>query len=62
VVIAQESGDYAVATTMVPPNACQLHDNMQKSIRNLDDPLQQAVIRHSKFQPLSLTYLRLKVV
>jgi GAF domain-containing protein len=47
VIIAQENGDFNLATTMIPPGNCQLHD-MQKSMRNLPDPLQQAVIRHSK--------------
>jgi K+-sensing histidine kinase KdpD len=42
-------GDYTVATTMKPPSGCQLHD-MQRSIRTLHDPLQQAVIRHSEQQ------------
>jgi len=45
VVIAREAGDYIVATSMYPPNPCQVHEN-PKSIRSITDPLQRAVIQH----------------
>ncbi|TFK40893.1 dual-domain HisK/Mak2 protein kinase [Crucibulum laeve] len=44
VVIAREAGDYTVATSMVPPEPCQVHEN-PKSIRTINDPLQKAIIQ-----------------
>ncbi|KAF4623556.1 hypothetical protein D9613_002054 [Agrocybe pediades] len=46
VVIAREAGDYTVATSMIPPNLCQVHEN-PKSIRTIADPLQKAIIQHT---------------
>ncbi|KAF8167825.1 hypothetical protein B0H34DRAFT_645007 [Crassisporium funariophilum] len=46
VVIAREAGDYTVATSMVPPELCQVHEN-PKSIRAIGDPLQKAIIQHT---------------
>uniref|UniRef100_A0A8H8CPK9 Histidine kinase n=1 Tax=Psilocybe cubensis TaxID=181762 RepID=A0A8H8CPK9_PSICU len=46
VVIAREAGDYTVATSMVPPEQCQVHEN-PKSIRTINDPLQKAIIQHT---------------
>ncbi|KAF9473185.1 hypothetical protein BDN70DRAFT_997771 [Pholiota conissans] len=46
VVIAREAGDYTVATSMVPPEPCQVHEN-PKSIRTINDPLQKAIIQHT---------------
>ncbi|KDR85277.1 hypothetical protein GALMADRAFT_218372 [Galerina marginata CBS 339.88] len=46
VVIAREAGDYTVATSMVPPGPCQVHDN-PISIRTISDPLQKAIIQHT---------------
>ncbi|KAJ3513116.1 hypothetical protein NLJ89_g3133 [Agrocybe chaxingu] len=46
VVIAREAGDYTVATSMVPPEPCQVHEN-PKSIRMINDPLQKAIIQHT---------------
>ncbi|KAF9056453.1 histidine kinase [Panaeolus papilionaceus] len=46
VVIAREAGDYAVATSMLPPQPCQVHEN-PKPIRNIADPLQKAIIQHT---------------
>ncbi|CAA7259981.1 unnamed protein product [Cyclocybe aegerita] len=46
VVIAREAGDYTVATSMVPPEPCQVHEN-PKSIRMISDPLQKAIIQHT---------------
>ncbi|KAG5646067.1 hypothetical protein DXG03_004490 [Asterophora parasitica] len=46
VVIAREAGDYTVATSMVPPEPCQVYDNL-RSIRTISDPLQKAIIQHT---------------
>jgi len=46
VVIAREAGDYTVATSMVPPGLCKVHEN-PRSIRNISDPLQKAIIQHT---------------
>ncbi|KAI0809255.1 histidine kinase [Irpex lacteus] len=46
VVIAREAGDYTVATSMVPPEPCQVHEN-PIPIRAIMDPLQRAVIQHT---------------
>ncbi|KAF8912937.1 dual-domain HisK/Mak2 protein kinase [Gymnopilus junonius] len=46
VVIAREAGDYTVATSMIPPGPCQVHEN-PKSIRTISDPLQKAIIQHT---------------
>ncbi|KAF8665081.1 hypothetical protein AX16_000549 [Volvariella volvacea WC 439] len=46
VVIAREAGDYTVATSMIPPNLCQVHEN-PKPIRDIVDPLQKAIIQHT---------------
>jgi len=46
VVIAREAGDYTVATSMIPPDLCQVHEN-PKSIRMISDPLQKAIIQHA---------------
>ncbi|KIY45235.1 dual-domain HisK/Mak2 protein kinase [Fistulina hepatica ATCC 64428] len=46
VVIAREAGDYTVATSMIPPNSCQVHEN-PRSVRTMSDPLQRAVILHA---------------
>ncbi|EKM60729.1 uncharacterized protein PHACADRAFT_155836 [Phanerochaete carnosa HHB-10118-sp] len=46
VVIAREAGDYTVATSMTPPEACQVHEN-PIPVRAMQDPLQRAVIQHA---------------
>ncbi|EED82903.1 hypothetical hybrid sensor histidine kinase [Postia placenta Mad-698-R] len=46
VVIAREAGDYTVATSMAPPEACQMHEN-PIPIRAISDPLQRAIIHHA---------------
>ncbi|PPQ67388.1 hypothetical protein CVT25_005967 [Psilocybe cyanescens] len=46
VVIAREAGDYTVATSMIPPEQCQVHEN-PRSIRTIGDPLQKAIIQHT---------------
>ncbi|OCH84424.1 histidine kinase [Obba rivulosa] len=46
VVIAREAGDYTIATNMIPPNACQVHEN-PIPVRSIPDPLQRAVIQHA---------------
>ncbi|GLB36534.1 putative GAF domain containing protein [Lyophyllum shimeji] len=46
VAIAREAGDYTVATSMIPPQLCQVHEN-PKSIRTIVDPLQKAIIQHA---------------
>ncbi|CCM01303.1 uncharacterized protein FIBRA_03352 [Fibroporia radiculosa] len=46
VVIAREAGDYTVATSMVPPEPCQVHENPQP-IRAIADPLRRAVIQYA---------------
>ncbi|KAJ3575904.1 hypothetical protein NP233_g779 [Leucocoprinus birnbaumii] len=48
VVIAREAGDYMVATSMQPPDICQVHEQVHpKSIRTINDPLQKAIIQHA---------------
>ncbi|KAG5723159.1 Peroxide stress-activated histidine kinase mak2 [Termitomyces sp. T112] len=46
VVIAREVGDYTVATSMIPPGLCKVHEK-PKPIRDIDDPLQKAIILHA---------------
>ncbi|KAI0090021.1 histidine kinase [Irpex rosettiformis] len=46
VVIARDAGDYTVATSMFPPEPCQVHEN-PIPIRAIVDPLQRAVIQHT---------------
>lgn len=46
VVIAREAGDYTVATSMIPPELCQVHEN-PKRIRTIGDPLQKAIIQYT---------------
>ncbi|RDB29051.1 Peroxide stress-activated histidine kinase mak2 [Hypsizygus marmoreus] len=46
VIIAREAGDYTVATSMFPPELCQVHEN-PRSIRTISDPLQKAIIQHT---------------
>ncbi|KAH9945631.1 histidine kinase [Amylocystis lapponica] len=46
VVIAREAGDYTVATSMIPPEACQVHEN-PVPIRSMPDPLSRTVIHHA---------------
>ncbi|OSX67898.1 hypothetical protein POSPLADRAFT_1043081 [Postia placenta MAD-698-R-SB12] len=46
VVIAREAGDYTVATSKAPPEACQMHEN-PIPIRAISDPLQRAIIHHA---------------
>ncbi|GJE87861.1 histidine kinase [Phanerochaete sordida] len=46
VVIAREAGDYTVATSMIPPESCQVHEN-PIPVRAIPDPLQRAVIQHA---------------
>ncbi|KIP05676.1 hypothetical protein PHLGIDRAFT_128752 [Phlebiopsis gigantea 11061_1 CR5-6] len=46
VVIAREVGDYTVATSMVPPEVCQVHETPMP-VRALQDPLKRAVIQHA---------------
>ncbi|KAF9454975.1 dual-domain HisK/Mak2 protein kinase [Macrolepiota fuliginosa MF-IS2] len=46
VVIAREAGDYTVATSMKPPDICQVHEH-PRSIRTISDPLQKAIIQHA---------------
>ncbi|KAL0950689.1 hypothetical protein HGRIS_007467 [Hohenbuehelia grisea] len=46
VVIAREAGDYTIATSMMAPGPCQVHEN-PKSIRAITDPLQKAIIQHT---------------
>ncbi|KAG6866257.1 hypothetical protein C0991_006844 [Blastosporella zonata] len=46
VVIAREVGDYTVATSMIPPGTCKVHEN-PKPIRAISDPLQKAIIQHA---------------
>ncbi|KAF7367339.1 Histidine kinase [Mycena sanguinolenta] len=43
VVIAREAGDYTLATSMTPPESCQVFEN-PRSVRTLSDPLQKAII------------------
>ncbi|GBE78499.1 histidine kinase [Sparassis crispa] len=46
VVIAREAGDYTVATSLVPPEPCQVHEN-PVPIRSIVDPLQRTIIQHT---------------
>ncbi|KZT06226.1 histidine kinase [Laetiporus sulphureus 93-53] len=46
VVIAREAGDYTVATSMIPPEPCQVHEN-PLPIRSINDPLRRAIIQHA---------------
>ncbi|PCH33241.1 hypothetical protein WOLCODRAFT_21861 [Wolfiporia cocos MD-104 SS10] len=46
VVIAREAGDYTVATSMVPPEPCQHHEN-PLPVRSIPDPLRRAIILHA---------------
>ncbi|KAI0078477.1 histidine kinase [Panus rudis PR-1116 ss-1] len=46
VVIAREVGDYTVATSMIPPESCQVHEN-PVPIRQIGDPLQRTIIQHA---------------
>ncbi|KAI0700426.1 histidine kinase [Cytidiella melzeri] len=46
VVIAREAGDYTVATSMLPPEPCQVHEN-PIPVRAIADPLQRTVIQHA---------------
>ncbi|KAJ7293811.1 dual-domain HisK/Mak2 protein kinase [Mycena rebaudengoi] len=43
VVIAREAGDYTLATSMTPPEPCQVYEN-PRSVRTISDPLQKAII------------------
>ncbi|KAJ7630475.1 hypothetical protein FB45DRAFT_915621 [Roridomyces roridus] len=46
VVIAREAGDYILATSMTPPEQCQVYEN-PRSVRSLSDPLQKAIIEQT---------------
>ncbi|KAJ7748524.1 hypothetical protein DFH07DRAFT_747280 [Mycena maculata] len=46
VVIAREAGDYTLATSMVPPEHCQVYEN-PRSVRTISDPLQKAIIEQT---------------
>ncbi|KAK7064662.1 histidine kinase [Favolaschia claudopus] len=46
VVIAREAGDYTLATSMTPPESCQVFEN-PRSIRTVADPLQKAIIEQT---------------
>ncbi|KAJ8703111.1 Chk1 protein kinase [Pleurotus ostreatus] len=46
VVMAREAGDYTVATSMSPPQPCQVHENA-RPLRTIADPLQRAIIQHT---------------
>ncbi|OSD05781.1 histidine kinase [Trametes coccinea BRFM310] len=46
VVIAREAGDYTVATSMNPPDACKVHENPMP-IRSITDPLRRTIIQHA---------------
>ncbi|KAI0757423.1 histidine kinase [Daedaleopsis nitida] len=46
VVIAREAGDYTVATSMNPPEACKVHEN-PLPIRSISDPLRRTIIQHA---------------
>ncbi|TBU58822.1 histidine kinase [Dichomitus squalens] len=46
VVIAREAGDYTVATSMNPPEACKVHENPMP-IRSISDPLRRMIIQHA---------------
>ncbi|KAH8120504.1 dual-domain HisK/Mak2 protein kinase [Phellopilus nigrolimitatus] len=45
VVMARETGDYTVATSIIPPAPCLVHEH-PKSVRTIKDPLQRAVIEY----------------
>ncbi|KAJ7022028.1 hypothetical protein C8F04DRAFT_1139170 [Mycena alexandri] len=46
VVIAREAGDYTLATSMTPPESCQVYEN-PRSVRTISDPLQKAIIEQT---------------
>ncbi|KAF9072703.1 dual-domain HisK/Mak2 protein kinase [Rhodocollybia butyracea] len=46
VVIAHEAGEYSVATSMIPPEPCQVFE-IPTSIRSIGDPLQKAIIENA---------------
>ncbi|KAJ7356807.1 dual-domain HisK/Mak2 protein kinase [Mycena albidolilacea] len=46
VVIAREAGDYTLATSMTPPESCQVFEN-PRSVRTISDPLQKAIIEQT---------------
>ncbi|TFY70056.1 hypothetical protein EVJ58_g22 [Rhodofomes roseus] len=46
VVIAREAGDYTVATSMTPPEPCQVHEE-SLSVREIADPLRKVIIQHA---------------
>ncbi|KAJ6569666.1 dual-domain HisK/Mak2 protein kinase [Mycena capillaripes] len=46
VVIAREAGDYTLATSMIPPESCQVFEN-PRSVRTISDPLQKAIIEQT---------------
>ncbi|EPS99596.1 hypothetical protein FOMPIDRAFT_1147208 [Fomitopsis schrenkii] len=46
VVIAREAGDYTVATSMTPPEPCQVHED-PLSVREIADPLRKVIIQHT---------------
>ncbi|KAH9921391.1 histidine kinase [Fomitopsis serialis] len=46
VVIAREAGDYTVATSMIPPESCQVHED-PLSVREIADPLRKVIIQHA---------------
>ncbi|KAG6837910.1 hypothetical protein H0H93_013063 [Arthromyces matolae] len=46
VIIAREVGDYTVATSMISPGMCKVHEN-PKPIRDIDNALQKAIIQHA---------------
>ncbi|KAJ7124823.1 hypothetical protein C8R43DRAFT_1090617 [Mycena crocata] len=46
VVIAREAGDYTLATSMTPPEPCQVYEN-PRSVRTLSDPLQKAILEQT---------------
>ncbi|KAK0233760.1 dual-domain HisK/Mak2 protein kinase [Armillaria fumosa] len=45
-VITREDGDYTVATSMTPPEQCQVYEH-PRSVRSLANPLQKAIIQHT---------------
>ncbi|KAJ7139584.1 dual-domain HisK/Mak2 protein kinase [Mycena epipterygia] len=46
VVIAREAGDYTLATSITPPEPCQVYEN-PRSVRTIADPLQKAIIEQT---------------
>ncbi|KAJ7922998.1 hypothetical protein B0H13DRAFT_1981220 [Mycena leptocephala] len=46
VVIAREAGDYTLATSLIPPESCQVYEN-PRSVRTISDPLQKAIIEQT---------------